>query len=991
MRMHSATMPAQAVANTMTSSLAMGGTFDTFHAIKGADAGRAAANLSNPILETAQISYFLTLRDTKTNNQYMHPEAVETLHQWYEVFYEHSMFSIIKNKTAFSFPVLTAPSFGSNAWTCTPFHYVNSKNGLTTNWEVIVTLGINGDTKRTPSCGRDVVDMCVISPSIMTNCEIYFGENTNDIERAWGQLQMACIEDSKYSGFKTMEHAIKEGSSTRQTRLEEKFGHNYYYDQEKAERYCLYSSFVSCKQESSTGNVVVPLILKRASFILPCIQDDDPDVHYSILQPHKFAYLVRITNLASGWEIRASVNLTASASVVQRMFYLQSDTDDRLLQAILDSNASQTKAPNINRSLQEESADNTLRRLDRCVELKKTLSTKFQTALNSNAVLSIFPQKPTLEEIFSTSKMDMIAKCPEIFNQIKNNPSIWKMIVAYDGIRVFGNQIETQKTLVLHQCSVIQGNAFIALYKRAMTADGGSIASDSDIALIANTLYSICRSAAKHITDTENIFDFQPDAPPRVPPITFFNAFFLERKISKVNDYDLNFDAEKILSFLLGSCKGTDPENWISQACPQFIPDIMTLIHNILKKPKAFTPLLPGYIGSHESLQKLSEYIVNSMPVLNPRFSDLHMKYKEYCDHIDDDSDTLVDNMTYFLLTYMTKEKTEKEKLYNIYIETLNEIDRTLGDEMNNFETDTYDAKFTRKRAEFEPHAFNKIKNRHDTVLTTQILELRAEKEKLNTKYTQYQSNKSDPAKFIENEKNEYTFRLYMEHADINSKIQSIQFTVNEIDFLIKQHVTSFLPKKTKALEYINRAQEYIKLYTKKNVKITESKSTMENQKKALLRKQNKLEKAETKLKLQIDGGDDTVASELADTKIELEEVLSEIAELTQKISTATILMKEYAIYIKNTNKDVTFNEAIYSDAKSANEEPRNPLAFDASSIMTQDTVQSLIKQSEVELAEKEERCLIMGDDDDDKAHLTADIEKNKAKIDLLRQLLDSL
>ena len=953
------------------------------------DETKAAANLSNPILKTEKIGYFLTLRNTKTNEQYMCPEAVKTLDDWYEVFFEHSMFSIIENKTNFSFPVLTAPSYGSNAWTCTPFHYVNRKNGLTTKWEVFVTLAICDDSKRVPLCGRDVVDMCVISPSIMNDAQIYFGENTDDIERACGQLQMACIEDAKNSNFYSTENARKAaiGSSTRRMRLEEKFGHNYYYDQSKSERHCLYASFISYKQEASTGSVVIPLILKRASFVLPCIQDDDPDVNYSVLQPHKFAYLVRITNLASGWEIRASVNLTASASVVQRMFFLQSDDDDRYVQAIL--NAPKNRAPGINRALQEESADKTLRRLNRCEHLKTKLNIKFTKAFTK--IHPTVVHHPQLNDISDKTKEDLLAAHPDVFNQIKQHPPLWRNVVAYEGIRVFEKQLEIQKTLLLHQRSVAQGDAFIALYMRAI-ASGSTIvaASDAEIALIANTFYSICRGAAKLVVEEDMVshLDLAVSAHENS-----FKYNFMEKIHKTPLDYDLNFDAEKIQSFLMGSCKGTDPENWIPQAYPQFIPDLMMLMHHILKKPKAFSPLLPGFVGSHETLQKLSEYILKSMPTLNPQFLSLQENYKEQWDKVDY-KNTVIENMTYFLLTNVSKDKTENDILLETYIELTRMIDDQIDYNDNTFEI-LYQNDFIKNKSQYEEHIFSTIKKNYASI-SINIADLKTTKTNMETKYKQYKKDLLDSANFIDKEKSKLESIVYIEHADsdIKTKLDLIQKLTRETLEAIKDKSVPHLSKKNKVLNYIQKSTDYIQQDNKKILKIKEKLTTLETTKNELLQAQKVLETQQKNLEAKFAG---LVAGtpEAATIEAEIDENRNVISILKNRISNATEtaskdshLKNEYTKHLKKVTECMEFNQGILDNIETNLDEPRNPPEFDPhNNFLTSGHLSLQIESLNAQIDEKEERLTAMVDGEEEKINLNNDITHDKSILDALRQI----
>lgn len=638
MRTHSGRLSAYSVAKIMATGDSIGGIKDIFHAIADPHDKRAARSVDQPILPDDKRAYYITLRNQRTKQEAMHANPVSDLHRWPQLFKDDPiLFDLDLPSTQSMFPThLNLPSYGTQAWAVTPFRIV-SADGAHTEWAAITTLAIRDDDDRIPSLGKDVVDVFVISPPLCIDPDTHAKDT--DFKRQACALHMAATMDAVVRGFvhdDPDEAAMREGdrraASTAHRRVRASERRAYRDAPKTAERHYLCGSFSSFRNEECAGNVIIPQILKRTAFILPSIQDNDGDMHYTIVQPTRSAYILRMTHIA-GWEIRASVNMTASPSAILAAVARYCASDEDLL---LDDAPPPSRIPDINQALQEEGADETERRVAHFSKVMVQIEASWTNE-------SASPDGMGLLEVLDTKDE---ATYDGYLTSIEENHKLWRYLVAHEAISHFTQRLVLLKEKSVHQRELMRGDAFIALYEEAYTRCAAP--TDTQIAQYAGTLFDVCRGAAAVLVETKLIKP-ESDMAKHMPN---FDAQFFD---AATNDLArlVPLDGDKMRLFLTRHCRNTLPETWFETAIARFVEHPLHLIAAVLRRPSSYAPLLPPCLNTAEARARLSSYITHSMHLLNLVVGKIRHQHKTY--GVRNQNDAFVDDLAYYILTTVAK------------------------------------------------------------------------------------------------------------------------------------------------------------------------------------------------------------------------------------------------------------------------------------------------------------------------------------------------
>jgi hypothetical protein len=562
-----------AVAKTMTSSsLCAGSVYKTFEGTPYEMSN--AMNVADPVLPPKRIGFFITVHNIQSDEQFMHDEAVSTLSDWYLHFRDRPIFACIDNEKRVDYPALSRPSYGDVPWTRTRFHY-----GPDMVWDIIVTLAFNS----APAIDRDFVNMIVISPPVPNSLEAHAAICTTSFDKTTCAIRNMCIHHaSSMLGFTRADddYAGLPAPASKQTRHGVMVhGEDKQNGPRNSVKAHLYGSFTSFKPEASAGSTILPQILKQAAFILPCIQDDDAYCEYTILQPHRFAYIVQIKNVGGGWTILASVNLVASAKAMFRMF----GGDSSEPQPIKMSNGT------LNFALKSEPSDGTLTRMYNTRKLSRLIDEAYEEAANG------------LRLRLTSLSEESIDIDDAVIAELKPHPQLWMMFNAYAGTKLFEGYLKALGQEAVYGDEVKRGNAFIDIYRKACHTTNTS--TSSDVVIFSKTMFDICMGMATVLVSNKLLVA----------------SDVLETKLSLDasawgND-DIDIDADKILNFLQRSCMGTAPKTWFASAYPHFIKKPLLIVQTLLTKTSAFSAYMPGMLG--DACGEISKYIIDSMFVID--------------------------------------------------------------------------------------------------------------------------------------------------------------------------------------------------------------------------------------------------------------------------------------------------------------------------------------------------------------------------------------
>jgi hypothetical protein len=569
------TLKSFSVAKTMASpSLCVGSVYDTFEGLHTPYEKNNAMNVADPVIAPKFLGFFITVRNTRTDEQFMHGEPVDTLSDWYLHFRDRPIFACIDNEQRVAYPALTRPSYGDVPWTRTRFHYAGNMA-----WDIIVTLALNA----VPAIDRDIVNMIVISPPVPNSLDAHTAICTTSFDKTTCAIRNMCIHHAHMAlGFSRADDDVLAASPAKTARSGVMVhGEDKQNGPRNSVMAHLYGSFTSFKPETSAGSTILPQILKQVSFILPCIQDGDEDCEYTILQPHKFAYIVQVKHVGGGWTVLASVNLVASAKAMLRMFNAGAEARD----------PRRGGSSMLNEALKSESSDCTLARMYNARLLSRYINDAYVEAA---AGISLRLSKLVDESIDIDDA---------VIAELKPLPSLWTLFNAFAGTKMFEGQLKELGAGAVYADEVKRGNAFIELYQRSCLEPAAHSLRTTDIVVFSKTMFDICMGIATVLVNSKAVH--AGDA--LEPTLTL--------KASAWRKDDNDIDSEKILTFLQQSCRGTAPKTWFASACPHFIKNPLLLVQTLLTKTSAFSAYMPGSLGN--SCGDISKYIIDSMFVID--------------------------------------------------------------------------------------------------------------------------------------------------------------------------------------------------------------------------------------------------------------------------------------------------------------------------------------------------------------------------------------
>jgi hypothetical protein len=573
-------LSALSIAKTMAApALCVGNVYGTFDCLTGDRAN--AMNVSDPLIQPQHLGFLITVRNVRTDEQLMHSEVVDSLSDWYLHFRDRAIFACIDNEKHVNYPSLPRPSYGDVPWTCTRFTYTSSFA-----WDVIVTIALKNVSH---DIDRDRVHMIVISPPVPNSLDAYHSICTTSFAKTACATRNMCIQHAERQlGYARADDDIVVVTAAASTRVGVMVhGEDKQNGPRNSVRAHLYGSFNSFKPEHTAGSAVIPQILKQASFILPCIQDEDPCCEYTILQPHKFGYILQIKNIGGGWVVLASVNLLASAKAMLRHFR---DAPSQCGAIIVKSNII------MNSALMNEPAACTLSRMDAARMLSRLIDTAYT---DRYAAIGCTIRLTRLLDDAAVIDNAVIA-------ELKADSTLWTLFNALAGTKMYEGQLKELGQRSMTADEVIRGNAFIEIYRKACKQRYQPTA--ADIILFAKTMLEVCTGMASVLVQNKLVTQTS------------------QLTLRSGREIDSDIDVEKILTFLQTSCVGTTPRTWVASAYPHFIKNPLLLVQTLLAKPAAFAAFMPGF-----PRKDVAEYIVESMLVIDKavtttRYSVKHAK-----------------------------------------------------------------------------------------------------------------------------------------------------------------------------------------------------------------------------------------------------------------------------------------------------------------------------------------------------------------------------
>ena len=246
--------------------------------------------------------FLITVRNLRTDEQYMHPTPVDTLAGWQQYFLEQPIFRKINFAKETFFPDLTAP-------VARTFEITRFNRGGDPFAAIVTRAAPNAAVQ--PSLNMDWVQMYMCSPPLPMdhNAFLAVAENSSHLRRAYASHLAAC-------GL-----AIQSNLELMPIPPPGAPGVVDDYDPSllHGDRMLLNNSMLSFRfaasfgpahMETNTGSEVIPHVLQFARFLQPLVDPKTP-VHYDIVQAHRYGYLFQIQSVG-GWRILGSVNMYAS-------------------------------------------------------------------------------------------------------------------------------------------------------------------------------------------------------------------------------------------------------------------------------------------------------------------------------------------------------------------------------------------------------------------------------------------------------------------------------------------------------------------------------------------------------------------------------------------------------------------------------------------------------------------------------------------------------
>ena len=246
--------------------------------------------------------FLITVRNLRTDEQYMHPTPVDTLAGWQRYFLEQPIFRKINFAKETFFPDLAAPV--ARAFEITRFNRGGDP------FAAIVTRAAPTAAVQ-PSLTTDWVQVYMCPPPLPMdhNAFLAVAENSSHLRRAYAFHLAACAM-ALQSNLESMAIAPP-GAPGIVDDYDPSLLHGDRVLLANSMFYFRYAgSFAPAHIETTTGSEVIPHVLQFARFLQPLVDPKTP-VHYDIVQAHRYGYMFQIQSVG-GWRIMGSVNMYAS-------------------------------------------------------------------------------------------------------------------------------------------------------------------------------------------------------------------------------------------------------------------------------------------------------------------------------------------------------------------------------------------------------------------------------------------------------------------------------------------------------------------------------------------------------------------------------------------------------------------------------------------------------------------------------------------------------
>jgi hypothetical protein len=388
--------------------------------------------------------YNVTVRNLRTNEQYMHPKPLSQLTDWYALFIDRPIFRNINFANKHTLPQLAVPAH--EAFSIQRFQ-------LDGEWFSVTTSKAGGTP---PSTEADTVQVYLVSPSLPKDhtCFSNIAGHSSQLRRAYA-AHIAVGELAKTQGLALMESPASGASgggvdADDDGDLAYMHGDNLKHTITNSAPLRFAGAFSTSRVEHNTGADVLPLVIQHLRFLLLLLDTRQP-VIYDILQPHRYGYVFQLRSL-SGWRVLGAVNLFAELNELTSL--LPTPEPDELAVRNL------PPLPFANASVYEQlqTAINSALR---------TVNAEFDGSVPSWAAHNKAAAEPWFT---STKKPNIRAQSSEL--QKRALPShLWSPIIAFMGLRFLLTSIAQSARSVSQHSHIERGERFRKAWLASVTGE----------------------------------------------------------------------------------------------------------------------------------------------------------------------------------------------------------------------------------------------------------------------------------------------------------------------------------------------------------------------------------------------------------------------------------------------------------------------------------------------------------------------------------------
>lgn len=267
---------------------------DPFMKLSAAELAHLKA--TDEVLDSAR-RFFVTVRNLDRDEEYAHPEPLETLKDWHLHFLDRPIFRLVNVAKEPDFVTLQAPT-ARNLWATTKLVKAEQL------FHVVVSFAPLAPSSILPNLYTDTVLVYLRTPRLPTDHVTFRSLMRTSDQRRAVALHYALQAFAKQFGFRVYPGASAAAAAPvpprpadpalQQATAQATLLHG---DRVVISDACttttLCGAVVSGVSETSAGSVVIPLVLKFVRFLLPALRDNVP-LCYDLVQPHRFGYTFQV-------------------------------------------------------------------------------------------------------------------------------------------------------------------------------------------------------------------------------------------------------------------------------------------------------------------------------------------------------------------------------------------------------------------------------------------------------------------------------------------------------------------------------------------------------------------------------------------------------------------------------------------------------------------------------------------------------------------------